>query len=246
VREHEAAEAQSAADQQVRSAPAAATAVDVVAGWQRSLGNKAVARILSRQDELDGPPTRIDRDDPLIQTVRGPIFGERGVYRWLVRFQLPFAATADGWLIQELYQDGHEGALDHFWECWRIRQGNRSPEDPTEEEGVFYDDRYVFGRGGATPDETGWHRHVGVIRFYPGPLPPQFGADSGANSYLTRTQPSGWTDLGTRHDAYSEWDYRAGHTRVNGFVAYAGTRELRAGDTVTFRPRAAGAVPRRL
>jgi hypothetical protein len=88
---------------------------------------------------------------------------------------------------------------------------------------------------------------VGVIHFYPGPLPSQFGADTGANFYLTRTQPTGWTGQGMRHDAYSEWDYRAGHTRVNGFVAYVGTRELRVGDTVTFRPRTtAGTVPRRL
>jgi hypothetical protein len=81
---------------------------------------------------------------------------------------------------------------------------------------------------------------VGVIRFYPGPLPSEFGRDSGANFYLTRTQPTGWTGRGMRHDAYSEWNYPAGRRRLNGFVAYAGTRELRTGDHVTFRPRASG------
>ena len=235
-------------------AAAASASADVVVTWQQSVGNRAVARLLARQEEHTGP-TRIDRDDPLIQTVRGPILGERGMYRWLVRYQLPFAAESDGWLIQELYQDAHSGSLDHFWECWRVRRGNRYPEDPAEEEGILYDDRYVKGRGGATADDVGWHRHTGVIRFYPGPLAPEFPLVGGANSSVTWTRPSGWTGQGMRHDAYSEWDYRAGHPRLNGFVAYAGTTELRRGDRVTFRLRTSGptrlgtdadAVPQRL
>lgn len=91
-----------------------------------------MTQLLARQEEHTGP-TRIDREDPLIETARGPTLGERGAYRWLVRFQLPFAAESDGWLIQELYQDSHSGTLDHFWECWRIRRNARYPEDPTLE-----------------------------------------------------------------------------------------------------------------
>jgi hypothetical protein len=201
-----------------------------------------VSRLLARQDEAEptGPPVRIEREDPLIQTVRGPILGERGRYRWLVRYQLPFAAESDGWLIQELYQESSGGANEHFWECWHVRRGERFPEDPVLEDGVLYDDRYVAGRGEERPDPTGWHRHTGVIRFYPGPIPPEFPLPSGATSSVTWTQPSGWTGQGIRHDAYSEW--RPG---FNGFVAYAGSTELRRGDAVTFRPRAT-AGPTRL
>jgi hypothetical protein len=246
VREHYGEPGSAASEQQRSDAPAKATAVDVVSGWQRSLGNTAVSLILSRQEALE-TPTRIDRDDPLIQTVHGPLLGERGTYRWYVRYQLPFAATSDGWLIQELSQDSSHGAGDHFWECWRVRSGQRYPEDPADVDGIAYDDRYVMGSGGS-PADSGWHRHVGVIRFYAGPLPSEFGADRGVNFYVTRTQPSGWTGQGMRHDAYSEWEYRAGRARLNGFVAYAGTREYRLGDTVSFRPRTTGAatVPRRL
>lgn len=225
-----------------RPQPIVATATDTVAGWQRAFGNQAVARLLARQEEHTGP-TRIEREDPLIETVLGPILGGHGAYRWLVRFQLPFAAESDGWLIQELYQDSHTGNGDHFWEAWRVPRDSRYPADPATEDGVLYDDRYVLGRGGAAPDATGWHRHTGVIRFYPGPLPSEFPPPARANFALTRTQPTGWTGLGMRHDAYSEWDYTGGRRR-NGFVAYAGTREVRRGDSVTFRPRASGGPTR--
>ena len=226
-----------------RDTAASAAAVDLVAGLQRSAGNRAVSRLLARQEEAEptGPsvPTRIDREDPLIETVSGPALAAYGMYRWLVRFQLPHPAELDGWLIQELYQEGSSGAFQHFWECWRIRRDERRPLDPADEAGLLYDDRYVHGPGAETPDARGWHRHVGVIRFYPGPLPAAFGPDTGVNFYNNDTnpvRPSGWTGQGTRHDAYAEWDYTEGRRR-NGFVAYAGTNELRAGDRVTFRPR---------
>jgi hypothetical protein len=241
VREHQAQRDSSADVAGSKVAAIAPAAADVVVSLQRSLGNRAVTRLLARQEDVEptGPsvPTRIDRDDPLIQTVRGPILGERGRYRWLVRYQLPFPADRDGWLIQELYQESSGGANEHFWECWRVRRGERYPDDPVVEEGILYDDRYVNGRGAETPDATGWHRHTGVIRFYPGPIPPEFPLIGGASSSVTWTQPTGWTGQGMRHDAYSEWDYPGGRRRLNGFVAYAGTTELRSGDGVTFRPR---------
>jgi hypothetical protein len=226
-----------------RDATARASAVDVVTSLQRSVGNRAVTQLLARQDEAEptGPsvPRRIDREDPLIETVRGPILTDHGTYRWLVRFHLPHPAESDGWLIQELYQEGSSGAFQHFWECWRIRRDQRDPVDQAEEAGILYDDRYVHGAGGGTPDARGWHRHVGVIRFYPGPLPASFGPDTGANFYNRDAEPSGWTGQGTRHDAYAEWA-----PGRNGFVAYAGTDELRAGDRVTFRPRSSGGPTR--
>jgi hypothetical protein len=222
----------------VHDTPGVAT--DVVAAWQRSLGNAAVSRILARDAKPSGGQL-----DPVIETVRGPILGEYGLYRWLVRYRLASPAPVNGWLIQELFMESTaREALgigpDHFWECWRIRSGEQYHGDPDDEGGVLYDDRYVRGAGsdpGADP--KGWHRHTGVIRFYPGPLPPEFGEDSGIHYYQTRSKPSGWTGQGARHDAYSEWDYSGGQKRLNGFVAYAGTTEVRKGDRVQFRARAA-------
>lgn len=203
---------------------------------QRRYGNAAVSRLLARQplDEAapTGPgPVRIERTDPLIRTVRGPTLHDHGGYEWYVTFQLPHPAEADGFLIQELWQESSAGGSEHFWECWRIRGGEREPGDRTD----GYDDRYRnLNVPGAAQPATGWKRHVGVIRFYPGPLPREFGTEGSANFYLTWTQPAGWNGGGTRHDCYSEWNTATG---ANGLVAYAGSDELRTGSPVPFRPR---------
>jgi hypothetical protein len=216
-----------------------------VVGLQRAAGNAAVTRLLARQGLTDeaiptGPgPVRIDRNDVIINTVRGPTLNAYGAYAWYVTFQLPFAAESDGFIIQELYQENSESTyVEHFWECWRVRSGERTPVDRSED----YDDRYRnLDVPGAVHAARGWRRHTGVIRFYPGPLPSEFGAeDPNVHFYITRTRPSVWTGAGTRHDCYSEWDTGRGR---NGLVAYAGSTELRAGDTVTFRPRSAAVTP---
>jgi hypothetical protein len=219
------------------TAPPAATLRERVLLLQRACGNAAVGRLLRQIAEqsdvvaLKGP-VQIDRYDVIITTVTGPGLKASGEYDWGVTYQLPFPADADGWMIQELYMDasGSQGGT-HFWECWRVRAGKREPEDRGD---VPYDDHYVWGNvPGAKQLPAGWKRHVGVIRFYPGALPPEFGPEeSGKAFYHTKTKPTGWTGAGTRHDAYSEWD--ASH---NGFVGYAGSSELRDGDRVTFRPR---------
>jgi hypothetical protein len=230
--------------------PAAAGSLErTLLALQREHGNAAVGRMLAKrsalrwrllrqplpaEDEPTGPgPRRIDRHDVLIGTARGPILHDHGGFEWYATFSLPFAAEADGFIIQELYQESSGGrAGEHFWECWRVRANAREPADRVD----GYDDRYrQLNVPGAAQPASGWKRHVGVIRFYPGPLPAEFGPDrSGVDFYLTRTRPSVWTGSGTRHDCYSEWDTRTG---VNGLVAYAGTQELRVGSSVTFRPR---------
>jgi hypothetical protein len=197
---------------------------------QRSAGNAAVGRMLARQQA----PRRIDRHDILISTARGPILHEHGGYEWYVRFGLPFEADADGFIIQELYQESSEMPQggDHFWECWRVRAGSRTPSASGED----YDDRYVNRRVGDGAAASGWNRHTGVARFYPGPLPAEFGSErAGADFYVTGNRPAGWTGAGSRHDCYGEWDTARGR---NGLVAYAGSDELRRGTPVRFRPRA--------
>ena len=203
---------------------------------QQTHGNAAVIRMLDRQQVEEaapaGPgPVRIDRADVLIRTARGPILHDHGGYEWYVTFALPFAAEADGFMIQELWQESSGGASEHFWECWRVRSGDREPA----ERGDGYDDRYRnLNVPGAAQPPSGWKRHAGVIRFYPGPLPPEFGADTGVSFYVTWARPSSWTGAGTRHDCYSEWNTTAG---VNRFVGYAGGDEVRTGSPVEFRPR---------
>jgi hypothetical protein len=194
-----------------------------------------------------GPPQRLDAHDPIISTVAGPCLEDwAGGYFWYVTYALPFAAQASGFIIQELYQQGSGGSSEHFWECWRVRSGDQSPtgrtNTPSEVSpaGAPYDDRYRhLNVPGAQLAAQGWYRHVGQARFYPGPLPPQFGAESaGVDSYITRQRPDGWTGAGTRHDCYAEWGRRSGGARYRGLVAVAGRDESRAGDTVSdSRPR---------
>ena len=184
-------------------------------------------------------PQAIAADAPIIHTVAGPCLTHwAGGYHWFVRYQLPFAAPTRGNIIQELYQQGSGGANEHFWEYWPIEANQREPL-PAERvdtpawvtpTGVPYDDRYVHGVVPNAPQAAaGWHRHIGVARFYPGPLPPQF---TGTNRQ-TRDMPTGWTGTGTRHDCYAEWDRRPGRPRRLGLVAFGGTDAYRAGDPVT-------------
>jgi hypothetical protein len=124
-----------------------------------------------------------------------------GGYFWYVNYALPAPATQSGFIIQELYQQGSGGSSEHFWECWRVRSGDQSPTNRTNTPsdvspaGAPYDDRYRhLNVPGASQAASGWYRHVGQARFYPGPLPSQFGADSpGVDSYITRQRPDGWT-----------------------------------------------------
>jgi hypothetical protein len=194
-----------------------------------------------------GLPQRLDPLDPLIGTVAGPCLEDwAGGYFWYVNYALPAPATQSGFIIQELYQQGSGGSSEHFWECWRVRSGDQSPTNRTNTPsdvspaGAPYDDRYRhLNVPGASQAASGWYRHVGQARFYPGPLPSQFGADSpGVDSYITRQRPDGWTGAGTRHDCYAEWGSRPGGARYRGLVAFSGWREYRAGDTVNdSRPR---------
>src|SRR5665809_10280 len=104
---------------------------------QRQIGNAAVTRLLERDgaseaEELQkqsapasqricatrvpssGPPQQIDAQDPIVGTVAGPCLEDwAGDYFWYVTYQLPFAASADGFIIQELYQQGSGGAAEH-------------------------------------------------------------------------------------------------------------------------------------
>jgi hypothetical protein len=243
-----------------RLAPGRGTLPASVLGLQRQIGNAAVTRLLQRDPvELQGTsaptaqricgtlqaspstgaPTRLDPLDPIINTVAGPCLEDfAGGYFWYVTYQLPAPATADGFLIQELYQEGSGGSREHFWECWRVRSGQTEPPNRTNTPStvtppnVPYDDRYIHGNvPGAEQAPSGWYRHVGQARFYPGPLPQEFGTDTGVDSYIARSRPNGWTGAGARHDCYAEWGRRSG-ARYRGLVAYAGSREYRAGDTV--------------
>jgi hypothetical protein len=193
----------------------------------------AASRICATSSRsLAAGPQRIDANDVIITPVEGPCLLDRwGGYVWTVTYRLPFAAAGGGFMIQELYQQTSSGGNLHFWECWRVRAGDQEPADRADN----WDDRYR--NFNPNPElmagSSGWKRHVGVIRFYPGPLPAQFGTESPTTHfYTTQQRPDGWTGAGTRHDCYSQWDDAPGHRHFAGLVAVAGNTEWRAGAVV--------------
>jgi hypothetical protein len=231
------------------------SAADVLA-LQRRIGNAATRRWLARQeaaaDPLEAnwtnicatqvprpagaPPQAVPGDHPLIHTVAGPCLTHwAGGYFWYVTYQLRHETPVSGHIIQELWQQGSGGSSEHFWEYWEVPANSREPTGrtatPPEEEPrrLPYDDRYRHGVLPNRPhDRQGWYRHIGIAKFYPGPLPPEFTPPH----RQTWVMPTGWTGTGTRHDCYAEWDRRPGHPRRLGLIAVAGTDEYRAGDAV--------------
>jgi hypothetical protein len=174
--------------------------------------------------------------DPTVEGVAGPCLTHwAGGYEWFVRFHLPNGAPDDGHLIQELTMESSDGARAHFWESsWPFEKGDTEPGGRnTTSSGVNrlgrpWDDRY---RTLAVPTGIhklqGWFRHLGVVRFYAGPLPPQF------KNGRADTKPTGWTGEGTRHDCYAEWDARDGKNPKLALVAFAGETKVVAGEPVT-------------
>jgi hypothetical protein len=192
--------------------------------------------LVSAWREYRQVPQPLDLQEVAITTVRGPILQDHGKFEWYVTFSLPLATPVEGWLIQELYiENVYEVGDRHYWECWRVPAKKSEPTDRLD---TGEDDKYISIDTPGTEPAQGWRRHVGVIRFYPGPLPPEFGPDlPGHHFYESPAQPLVWTGGGTRHDCYSKWDNQRG---VNGLVAYAGTKMLRRGSRVKFRPRSNG------
>jgi hypothetical protein len=232
------------------SAPARAPgrAAEILA-LQRTIGNAATGRWLARKPadpveanwtdicagNVPAPVANPDPYDPMITTVAGPCLTHwAGGYAWWVTYKLGTAAPKEGgYIVQELTMENSEGGFSHFWESWRVAPNASEPpmdERPTMDRppGLRYDDRsrtLMVPGGNHAPQ--GWFRHLGIVRFYPGPLDPEFVGGQ------AKTRPRRWTGAGTRHDLFAEWDRRPGRRRKLGFVAFAGPQAIRLGDTDT-------------
>jgi hypothetical protein len=214
---------------------------------QRTLGNQAVQRLLA---DSAAPMTRLGLPDTLqrqprrvstvqeaidITTSDGPTIDPRwaGNFSWSVRFRLPVAATNEGFIIQKcrtrLFDRSRRGGPLHdinLWEAWRIAQDMTTPMRLV---GGHGDDQYEV-QGTSFP-EHGESRIDGIVCFYEGPLPPEFGMDNGADYFpQISNQPTGWTGRGTPHSVTFTWDRRTGRPPSDCLVANAGGNITQVGD----------------
>jgi hypothetical protein len=173
-----------------------------------------------------GAPAVVSQN-PKINTLYGdPKDLGCGGMRWLVEFELPAAAGADGWIIQQLDRsyDVREpnGSVSSpqlntpkktYWEAWPVRKGkthtaNRT--DPTEE-GVTYDDSFDQPQ---RPGTKGTFQVMALAKFFEGNLPPSFrkqNPDTRAEDLFSSiVKPPFWDGTGTVHNLTVTWDCTPG------------------------------------
>jgi hypothetical protein len=136
-----------------------------------------------------------------------------GGMRWLVEFELPASAGADGWIIQQIDRsydirnpDGSvtspqlNAAKKTYWEAWPVRKGatrTANRYDATDE-GVTYDDSFDQPR---RPGTKGTYKVTGLVKFFEGDLPPSFrkqNPDTKAEDLFSSiVKPPFWDGTGT-------------------------------------------------
>ena len=65
------------------------------------------------------------------------------------------------------------GPGDCIWETWKVLANRTAPESRLS----GYDDTYRNANIRRRPGRS-WWQHLGVVTFYPGPLPPEFGPEA--------------------------------------------------------------------
>ncbi|HYI20522.1 MAG TPA: hypothetical protein VD836_17540 [Solirubrobacteraceae bacterium] len=214
---------------------------------QRTAGNRAVVRLLSRQtapeEAVPTAPERIGdpvplpershvqrgspqtptplpgatppacpytlsgprvpgQQDPDILSIVGPNLLTNGGFDWRVAFELPAPASADGWIIQQRHMNAGPGTGpgNCIWETWKVLANRTAPEGRLS----GYDDTYRNANIRPAGPGRSWWQHLGVVAFYPGPLPPEFGPEAaGTHHYMSDTRPASWNGHGQRHNCFS-------------------------------------------
>lgn len=178
---------------------------------------------------------RSGEQNPRVTNVSGPKDLGCGGVDWKVWFDLPKAAEADGWVVQEInavfeVKDASGATIQnqrfHFWEAWEVKKGKTGTvwQDQKLDDN---DDQYGTGRRANT---KGSISVLGKAKFYPGPLPPDFvknNPDTLAHIlHSTTKKPEFWDDTGTTHNIISVWDC----TKTPGtseVTAQAGDKKIR-------------------
>lgn len=175
------------------------------------------------QLSLPMPGTSGSQDILIIDT-SPPKLGSCGQASWQVQFALPTPAPQDGWIIQEInfiaFTAGNNAPDDQqqYWEAWPVSQGQTTT-------GASGPDDQFFIPGDPNSSTGGSQWMLGLVKFYPGPLPPEFGSyNQGDPQPMTYTRPSIWNDTGTVHILVTAWECRPGQTPYNQMLSQGGSR----------------------
>lgn len=169
------------------------------------------------------PEGKIPTQFPIIRTLySGPQDLGCGGVVWMVEFELPDKAGADGWIVQKIsrtynitnpdgsaYSASLQSAKWTFFEAWQIKKDNVKTVnryDPTDE-GPTYDDSFDQPK---RPNSKGEFKVRAVAKFYELSLPPTFMKNNGTTKAFdlpsTVHWPDFWDDDGTAHDLTVTWD----------------------------------------
>jgi hypothetical protein len=161
--------------------------------------------------------------NPLVKTLyTGPKDLGCGGVEWLVEFQLPRKAGADGWIIQQVTRsydirmpDGSvadpklNAPKATFWEAWPVKKGalrTTNRYDATAD-GRTYDDSFDQP---TRPNLKGEFKVVALAKFYEVALPATFKKQNPltrAEDLPSTTQrPDFWDGSGTVHNLTVTWD----------------------------------------
>ncbi len=153
--------------------------------------------------------------NPTIATVSGPKDTGCGGFDWKVWFDMPNAASKDGWVVQEINAvfdvknaDGTPNYQKtyHYWEAWQVESGKKVTvwQDKAKDDN---DDEYMTSSRSGTKGVT---TYTGTAKFYEGDLPADFKTNNpdtiAGILYSTTKKPDFWDGTGTTHNITSTWD----------------------------------------
>ena len=161
--------------------------------------------------------------NPLIKTLYGgPKDLGCGGVEWLVEFQLPQKAAADGWIIQQVsrsydirLRNGKvadpklNAPKTTFWEAWPVKKGATmtTNRNNATADGRTYDDTFDQP---TRPNLKGTFKVVALAKFYEVALPATFKKQNpltrAADLPSTIVRPDFWDGTGTVHNLTVTWD----------------------------------------
>lgn len=162
--------------------------------------------------------------NPRINTLYGgPREIGAGGVEWLVEFELPRKAEADGWIIQQVTRSYDIRRADGsvadprlntpkttFWEAWPVKKGavKTANRNDATADGRTYDDTFDQP---SRPNLKGEFKVVALAKFYEVALPASFIKQNpqtrAADLPSTTERPAFWDGTGTVHNLSVRWDY---------------------------------------
>lgn len=161
---------------------------------------------------------------PIVSPLGPPVDNKCGGNEWKVWFNLPEVTCNGGWIVQEVKysidskrQNGTviSNETYHFWEAWEVEKCKKVTvwQDKRRDDN---DDSYTDL---SSPNTKGSYITIGKLKFYEGPLPPDFKQNNRLTLagilHSTTTKPGFWDGSGATHNLTSTWDCTDGNMNAS-------------------------------